>query len=124
MIITRLPSDYKKKMMAIRDNYQSSDIFIMPSLYAEGFASVILESAGSGLAIISSNKGTLLSILKNSGAVLIDPNTEKFQQWNKKIGETIKKYYNEKQHKMRQFALKKFSDMNAKIIYNRYTAHD
>ncbi len=123
MIITRLPSDYKKKMMAIRDNYQSSDIFIMPSLYAEGFASVILESAGSGLAIISSNKGTLLSILKNSGAVLIDPTLKNFNNEIKKLVNN-KKVLHEKQHKMRQFALKKFSDMNAKIIYNRYTAHD
>lgn len=118
-IISRLPTKFDEKMAAIRRNYQSSDIFVMPSLYPEGFAAVILEAASSGLAIVSSNLGTLPSILNGSGAVLTGPTLNNF---NKEI-RILAKNRNElgqKQIEMRRFAVDNFSDKNAEVIYNSY----
>lgn len=118
-IRTQLPQDFEKKMKIIRDEYQSADIFIMPSLYPEGFAAVVLEAASSGLALISSNLGTLPSILEGSGAQIVTP-TEK------NISAVLRKLDKDRvlllklQSGMRQFARQKFSDKNAQVIYNSY----
>ena len=106
-------------MKIIRDEYRSADIFIMPSLYPEGFAAVVLEAASSGLAIISSNLGTLPSILNGSEAYLIEPTAEKFSKTLQKINQD-KTRLKEQMRKSRAFALKNYSDKNAEIIYKSY----
>ncbi|MCL5124901.1 MAG: glycosyltransferase family 4 protein [Deltaproteobacteria bacterium] len=118
-IRTNLPLDFDKKMKVIRNEYQSADVFIMPSLYAEGFAAVVLEAASSGLAIISSNLGTLPSILNGSGAYLVKPTVENFSLALRTLSgdkETLRKL----KRKSRTFALKNYSDKNAEVIYNSY----
>ncbi len=118
-IRTSLPQDFETKMKIIRDEYQTADIFIMPSLYPEGFAAVVLEAASSGLAIISSNLGTLPSILDGSGAFLIEPTMANFSQIIKKLDQD-RKQPKDLKHRSRTFALKNYSDKNAKVIYNSY----
>src|SRR3989338_7326024 len=58
LIHDKLPTDFDEKFKLILTDYQASDIFLMPSQYAEGFAAVITEAASTGLAIISSNLGS------------------------------------------------------------------
>lgn len=118
-IRTKLPSEFDQKMAVIREEYRSGDIFIMPSLYAEGFAAVVLEAASCGLAIISSNLGTLPSILEGSGTLLVEPTVEN-------ISKEIERLLNSpsllesKKKQSRQFALKMFSTRNAQIIFDSY----
>src|SRR3989338_6025889 len=119
VIITDLPTKFDEKMKIIRDEYRSADIFIMPSLYPEGFAAVVLEAASSGLAIIYSNLGTLPSILNGSEAYLIEPTAEKFSKTLQKINQD-KTRLKEQMRKSRAFALKNYSDKNAEIIYKSY----
>jgi len=119
LIHDKLPTDFDEKFKLILTDYQASDIFLMPSQYAEGFAAVITEAASTGLAIISSNLGSLPSILKNSGADLIDPTVEKFSKTIKNLLDDPKLLVR-KQSEIRQFALENFSDKNAEVIYNSY----
>lgn len=116
---TSLPRDFDEKMKIIRDEYQSADIFVMPSLYSEGFAAVVLEAASSGLTIISSDLGTLPSILNGSGAYLVEPSVTNFSKIIKELDKNNKKLKDLKA-KSRNFALKNYSDKNAKVIYASY----
>lgn len=118
-IRTKLSDDFDKKMATIQKEYKQSDIFIMPSLYDEGFASVVLEASSSGLAMISSNLGCLPDMLKDSGAILIKPTLKNFDQALKKLIKN-KKFLQESKKKIRNHALKVFSPKNAQIIYNSY----
>lgn len=118
-IRTSLPLDFDEKMKIIRDEYRGADVFIMPSLYPEGFAAVVLEAASSGLAIISSNLGTLPSILSGSGAYLVKPTAENFSQALNKLSQDKNRLKGLK-IKSRAFALKNYSDKNAEIIYKSY----
>lgn len=114
-----LPVGFDEKMKIIRDEYQSADVFAMPSLYPEGFAAVVLEAASSGLAIISSNLGTLPSILSGSGAYLVKPTAENFSQALNKLSQD-KNRLKALKVGSRAFALKNYSDNNARVIYSSY----
>lgn len=118
-IITSLPVKFEEKMKAILEAYQSADVFIMPSLYPEGFATVVLETASVGLATISSNLGTLPSMIEDSSAYLISPNEKNFTTILRRLGKD-RRLLKKSQLGMRSFALKKFSDKNAEVIYNSY----
>ncbi len=118
-IRTNLPPNFDEKMEIIRSEYQDSDIFLMPSLYPEGFASVVLEASSSGLATISSNLGCLPDMLGSSGAVLIEPTLQAFNKALHDLTSIESKLILQKQ-KIREFALKHFSQKNAQIIYNSY----
>lgn len=118
-IITSLPVKFEEKMKAILNAYQSADVFIMPSLYPEGFATVVLEAAACGLAVVSSNMGTLPSILEESGAFLVPPSVWNFDKVLKKLS-ADKQLLSKSRRSMREFALRTFSDKNAQIIYNSY----
>ncbi len=118
-IRTGLPQDFEKKMKTIRGEYQSADVFIMPSLYPEGFASVVIEAASSGLALISSNLGTLPSILEGSGAEIVTPTEKNISAVLRKLDRN-RSLLRKLQIGMRQFAISKFSDENAEVIYNSY----
>ncbi len=118
-IITTLPVKFEEKMKVILEAYQSADIFIMPSLYPEGFATVVLEAASAGLATISSNLGTLPSMIGDSTAFLITPNEKNFTAILRRLDKD-KRLLKKLQLGMRHFAIKKFSDKNAEVIYNSY----
>jgi len=118
-IRTSLPKDFEQKMNVIRDEYQSANVFIMPSLYPEGFAAVVVEAASSGLALISSNLGTLPSILEGSSANLVSPTERNISVILRKLDKD-RVLLRKLQSGMRQFALSKFSDKNAEVIYNSY----
>ncbi len=118
-IRTSLPPGFDEKMKIIRDEYQSADIFIMPSLYPEGFASVVIEASSSGLAMISSNLGTLPSIFSGSKAYLVTPTEKNFSAILHELNQD-RRLLRKLQADMRKFALDKFSDKNAEVIYNSY----
>jgi len=118
-IRTELPKDFDEKMRVLRDEYVESDVFIMPSLYAEGFASVVLESSSCGLPMISSNLGCLPDMLEGSGAILIKPTLENFShELNVLLSD--KEFMQKLKVQMRKFALKHFSEINAEVIYESY----
>lgn len=118
-IITKLPVKFEEKMKTILAIYQSADVFLMPSLYPEGFASVVLEASSTGLAMISSNLGTLPSMIKGSPAYLIDPNERNFSTLLRKL-DRQRTLLLELKNGMRNFSLGKFSEKNAEVIYNSY----
>jgi len=122
-IKTKLPTGFDEKMEIIRKEYQESDIFLMPSLYSEGFAAVVLEAASSGLAIISSNLGCLPDMLDGSGSILINPTVGNF---NKALNRLLKnkEILSSQKKEIRNFAMKHFSGKNAEIIFNSYKLNE
>ncbi len=98
--------------------YQTADVFVIPSLYDEGVARVVLEAAASGCAIISSNRGSLLEFVKPFGTV-IQPTVEIFKKKivrmymrREVLAENKKRAYN--------YAQKMFSSKNAEVFLNEY----
>lgn len=100
--------------------YNASDIFIIPSLYEEGFGRVILEAVSCGLPVIGANKGGIPEALDSSVSVLVEPTLK-----NLKIAiedlYTNKEKYNYLAGNCRPYALKHFSDYNAKTIVDSYS---
>ena len=99
--------------------YSSADIFLLPSTYNEGFASVVLEGIGCGTPIIATNQGCIPEIIDDSIGVMINPTV-------KNLKNTIEFLYNNRSElakrakKCRSYAVKYFSRKNADIIINSY----
>jgi glycosyltransferase involved in cell wall biosynthesis len=99
--------------------YNASDIFAIPSQYEEGFAKVILESISCGLPLVGSNKGAIPLAVDSSVSVLVEPTMENLKN-------TINDLYNNKKKyerlagNCRDYAIKHFSERNAKLILNSY----
>ena len=119
-IRTGLPDNFEEKMRIIRDEYRESDIFLMPSLYPEGFSASLLEAASCGLVVISSNLGSLPSILAGSGAVLVKPTLRNFHRSLDELVRDKNTLLKRKRRQMRKYAQKKFSEKNARVIYGSY----
>lgn len=98
--------------------YLQSSILCIPSLYEEGFGRVVIESIASGLPVVASNLGGLPEALDSSVAVLIKPNIKNFTLALKRISNP-NLYYRLKSN-CRQFAVKKFSSDNIKMITRFY----
>jgi glycosyltransferase involved in cell wall biosynthesis len=108
----------KMSNSAIIPYYQGADFLILPSVYPEGMARVVLEAGSCGLPVITSNLGCLPEIVTNDrNGFLVSPNAAAI----------IKKLNNLDQKKlsnMRQTALlharKNFTKANAKAILEEY----
>lgn len=59
------------------NHYRDADIFVIPSIYNEGVARVVLEAAASGCAVISSNAGSLERLVKPFG-IVVEPLVSEF----------------------------------------------
>ena len=99
--------------------YNSADIYILPSIYEEGFASVILEGISCGTPIVATNMGCVSDIIDYSVGKLINPTVPN-------IIKNIEYYYENKGELLtvskncRPYALKNFSEKNAEVILNSY----
>ena len=119
IFIDHLPSSEEHKQQVLTKYYSSADIFILPSQYEEGFASVIPEGIACGTPIIATNKGCIPQIVDETVGVLLDP-TEL------NIKETIVYFYNhpkeltQKAINCRRYALDHFDESNAEVIYKSY----
>ncbi len=99
---SELPSIYKK-----------TDIVCIPSLYAEGYSRVVIESASCGCAIITSNNGSLPEMVRDFG-ISIYPSIENFASWISapRFIESGKDAY--------EYARINFSPKNAEVFLNEY----
>jgi glycosyltransferase involved in cell wall biosynthesis len=99
--------------------YNAADVFIIPSQYEEDYARVVVEAISSGTPVIASNRGAIPSIVDPSVSIVLDPN-------EKEIKEAVEYlFYNRDElerlaKNCRPYALKKFSDENAKVILDCY----
>ncbi|VVB86555.1 D-inositol-3-phosphate glycosyltransferase [uncultured archaeon] len=100
--------------------YNASDVFIIPSLYDEGFGRVILEALSCGVPVIGADKGGIPEAIDRSVSILIEPTLENLKS-------AIEELYNDKRKyemlagNCRDYAITHFSDCNAKIIVDSYT---
>lgn len=62
----------------LRQYYWSSDLFIMPSLYEEGFGRVNMEAIACGLAVLASDKKGIREALQNGTGVFVEPTIDNF----------------------------------------------
>ena len=95
--------------------YNDADVFIIPSLYEEGFGRTIMEALACGVPVIGSRKGGICEAVDETVAILVDPTVENFQ-------EAILKMFNEKENfkRMRSlcrlYAENNFSSKNVEKI--------
>ena len=100
--------------------YNAADLVVVPSLYEEGYARVILEALSCGLPVIASNRGCIPEELDHSVGLLIDPTAEELTH------SMLTLYKNggdleEMRRNCRPFAEAKFSEYNARVITDAYS---
>lgn len=117
--IDKLPQRTEEKQKKLAQYYSSADVFVLPSQYPEGFASVILEGIACGTPIIATNMGCVPQIIDKSVGVLINPTeanlkkqTEYFYRHKDELAKKAKN--------CRLYALENFSEKNAKVIERSY----
>jgi len=99
--------------------YNLADIFVLPSQYNEGFATVILESIACGVPVLVTNKGCVPWYVDSSVGDVIDPTKENIK------GKIL--YYCNNPDKLkdkaslcREYAKNKFSEKNFEVILKSY----
>jgi len=96
-----------KKGVNLLDEYQKSDIFVIPSRY-ESYSMVTLEAMACALPIIASNVGYLPKIVKDNGILVASDNdTELVHALSVLINNKDKR--NEMGHKSRYYAISHYS---------------
>jgi glycosyltransferase involved in cell wall biosynthesis len=100
--------------------YKSSQLFVSPVLYDEGFATVYLEALYYGLPVISCDRGSLPYFLNKKVSILVkntrlDNIISAIKTADKKIQD---KTFSKK--KMYKYAKKYFSEKNAEVILKTY----
>lgn len=99
--------------------YNASDVTIIPSIVEEGYGRVILESLSCGTPVIGSKRGGIPEALDESVGLLIEPKTTE-------IVKSINYIYDHPQDlerlrsNCREYAQKRFSEDNARIIEESY----
>jgi glycosyltransferase involved in cell wall biosynthesis len=98
----------------IEQYYQASDYLLVPSLYPEGMARVVMEGIASGLYVIASNMGSLPEMIKNRDiGQLVEPSASVFA----KAMDLVHPGTPAKRH---AYAEKYFSAKNALAIIDTY----
>ncbi len=99
--------------------YNAADIFIVPSIYEEGFGRVILEALSCGTPVVASNKGGIPEALDRSVGMLIEPKTDEIQRAIESLYTNPEALANLRR-KCRVYAENRFSENNALVIENAY----
>lgn len=99
--------------------YGASDIVIIPSLYEEGFARVVLEALSCGRPVIVSNSGCLPEMITDSVGILIEPTKENIHKVLYDLYKDKKKLEKLTQN-TRVYAKKHFSEQNAEQVTRTY----
>lgn len=99
--------------------YGASDIVIIPSLYEEGFARVVLEALSSGRPVVASNRGCLPEMITDSVGILIEPTKENIKKAILGLFRNPEKL-KELTNNSRSYAEKQFSEKNAAEIVRSY----
>lgn len=99
--------------------YNAADLFVLPSLYNEGFATVILESLACGTPVLVTNKGCVPWYVNSTVGDLIDPTERNLAE---KIGwyADHPDLLGSKADACRPYAEKHFSEKNLDVILRSY----
>lgn len=106
-----------KKLLTL---YRAADLFVSLPNYDEGFATVYLEAIASGTPVLAANKGCLPYFLKPSVSALIEPDLAKLKKELKRLFYEDKEKLAKMTKNCRPYALKNFSEKNAKVILDAY----
>ena len=99
--------------------YGAADVVVIPSLYEEGFARVVLEALSSGRPVIASKKGCLPEMINNKVGMLISPTkieVKKAIRFFATNEDILYKF----SRRAREYAIRKFSERNADAILACY----
>jgi len=96
-----------------------ADVFLFPSLYAEGWGRTAMEAVACGLPVLGSNLGAIPENLDPSVSILFKPTFNNFKTQITKLLTTPKKY-SKLQKNCRPYALKYFSSKNFTNLKNIY----
>lgn len=96
--------------------YQGADIFIIPSVYDEGVARVVLEAAACGLVVVASNKGSLPELVRPFGFIA-SPSSVSFKR---QILRILKMDIDKLKRWSREYAKQNFSNRNAGVFIDEY----
>lgn len=109
----------RKSQVEAADYYGAADVVVVPSLYQEGFARVVIETLSSGRPIIASNLGCLPEMITEQVGFVVDPTVEKLAEKitylykNDKVMQKLTK-------NCRPYATRCFSEKNAEDIEKSY----
>jgi glycosyltransferase involved in cell wall biosynthesis len=98
--------------------YKKSDIFCIPSIYAEGVSRAVLEASASGCVVLASNYGSLKDLIFNFGLVF-EPTVNNFEREILMLNRN-RILLNAMQEETRKYAEKHFSKNNAQVFFNKY----
>lgn len=97
---------------------QASDVLLVPSLYDEGMARVVMEALSCGIPVAASNRGSLPEMLTEAKICrLVEPGVEEF---DKAIRSLSRLPAVQQRVLCRRFAEKHFSEKNAETILSAY----
>ena len=102
------------KYSNIAEYYQSADILVVPSLYAEGHTRVVVEAASCGCAIITSDRGSLPEQVNGFG-VSVPAIPVYFAFAIFKVIKDLRDY----QVRSFKYAAQNFSEKNAEVFISR-----
>ena len=94
--------------------YQNTDILVVPSLYDESFARVVLEGASCGCVVIASNKGSLPELVSPFG-IVIEPTVGNFYREICRLNHD-RNMLLEMRNKAIKYAQQHFSKRNARVF--------
>lgn len=100
-------------------HYSAADLVLMPSLHEEGFGRVAAGALFCGTPVIASNRGALPEVVNDSVGKIIEPTPSE-------LARAINFFYSNRKAlrkcalNARKYALRKFSEKNAKDIINAF----
>lgn len=100
--------------------YNAADLIVVPSLYEEGYARVILEGLSCGTPVVASNRGCIPEELDSSVGLLMDPTPENLKQAISRLHNNAGEL-NMMRLNCRSYAELNFSQDNAHVVTNAYT---
>ncbi|MFA7301112.1 MAG: glycosyltransferase family 4 protein [Candidatus Shapirobacteria bacterium] len=95
--------------------YQSNDVFLFPSLYAEGWGRTAMEAIACGLPVLGSNRGAIPENLDSTVSILFPPTLSNFK---KNITKITKLKNNCHSYAKKHFSKSNFN--NLQKIYSSY----
>lgn len=95
--------------------YRMADVLVVPSLYSESFARVVLEGCACGLAILASNKGSLPELVDSWFGIVFNPTMDNYIKWISHFDEH-RKDLNMMQRNARRYAEEHFTNRNVAVF--------
>jgi glycosyltransferase involved in cell wall biosynthesis len=104
---------------ALAPYYNGADVFVMPSLYSEGFGRVAIEALSCGTPIVCSNKGGIKDHVDDSVAILVEPAEAALEEVLARLAGSPEELAR-RRAACRAFALEHFGEKNAGQLMAAY----